>query len=281
MFLSTLSFAAANVLVKFLKDIPAMEIVMIRCLIVVAICFAGLRFAGEDWRGNNRKILLLRGIFGTTALGLFFLTLQRIPLANAMTLQYLSPIFTAIIAIFILKETVKFRQWIFYILAFGGVLMIEKFDSRVSYLFLFIGVFSAFCSGVAYNFVRTLRGKEHPLTVVLHFQLVGVIVGFLFTIFDWKTPVGLDWFFLFLIGIFSHFGQVFLTNAFQKERAASVAIINYTGLIYALLIGWFVFGEVQTLQSLFGMFIVVGSVILSLVYSKRQRDIESIESSIG
>jgi drug/metabolite transporter (DMT)-like permease len=240
-----------------------------------------LRYVREDWRGSNRKLLLLRGIFGTTALAFFFITLQNIPLASAMTIQYLSPIFTAIIAIFVLKESVKFSQWIFYVLAFVGVLMVEKFDPRVSFLYLLLGIFSAFCSGVAYNLVRTLRGREHPLIVVLHFQIVGVVVGFLFTIFNWETPVGWDWFFLLLIGIFSQLGQVFLTNAFQKERAASVAIVNYTGLIYALLIGWFVFGELQTLQSLMGMLLVVCSVVLSVIYSKRQRDVENLESSIG
>ena len=108
-----------------------------------------------------------------------------------------------------------------------------------------------------------------------------MIAGLLFTIFNWQTPHGFDWLFLFLVGFFSQFGQVFLTNAFQKERAASVAIVNYTELIYALLFGWFVFGEGQTLQSLTGMMLVVGSVILSVLYSKRRKDIESIESSIG
>jgi len=258
-----------------------MEIVLIRCSIAVAFCYAGLRYAGEDWRGSNRKLLLLRGVFGTTSLAFFFITLQNIPLASAMTIQYLSPIFTAIIAIFILKEPVKYLQWIFYFAALIGVLLIEKFDSRVSYFYLFIGIFAAFCSGVAYNLVRTLRGREHPLIVVLHFQIIGVIVGFLFTIFGWITPIGWDWFYLFLIGVFSQLGQIFLTNAFQKECAASVAIVNYTGLIYALLFGWFVFGEAQTLQSLSGMLLVVVSVILSVFYSKRQKDIESIESSIG
>ena len=281
MFLSTLSFALANVFVKELKHIPAMEIVFIRCLLAIAFCYAGLRYAKEDWRGSNHKLLLLRGIFGTTALAFFFITLQNIPLASAMTIQYLSPIFTAIIAIFVLKESLKFSQWIFYAAAFTGVLIVEKFDPRVSYFYLFLGIFSAFCAGVAYNLVRTLRGREHPLIVVLHFQIVGVIVGFLFTIFNWETPVSWDWFYLLLIGVFSQLGQIFLTNSLQKERAASVAIVNYTGLIYALLIGWFVFGEWQTLQSLMGMLLVVCGVVLSVIYSKRQKDIKSLESSIG
>jgi drug/metabolite transporter (DMT)-like permease len=281
MFLSTLAFALANVFVKQVSHLPTMEIVFFRCAFGVVFCYVGLRKAGAGWRGSNRKLLLMRGLFGTTALYLFFLTVKEIPLASAMTIQYLSPIFTTITAIFLLKERVKPVQWLFYAMAFAGVLFVEQFDTRVTLLFLAIGIVSAFFSAVAYNLVRTLREREHPLTVVLHFQLVGLIVGFLFTIFNWEMPTGWDWFYLFLIGVFSQLGQIFLTNALQRERAASVAIVNYTGLTYGLLIGWFVFGEAQTVESLLGMLFVVVGIVLSVIYSKRQKDIESIEATAG
>jgi drug/metabolite transporter (DMT)-like permease len=226
-------------------------------------------------------LLALRGFFGTTALVLFFLTLQNIPLASAMTIQYLSPIFTTVIAIFFLREHVKYVQWLFYAIAFAGVLLIEQFDPRISLFFLGIGIFSAFCSGVAYNLVRSLREREHPLMVVMHFQLVGFVTGFISLFFDWKTPVGRDWFYLALIGISSQLGQIFLTSAFQKEKASGIAIIAYSGLIYGLIIGWFVFGEQQVLASLSGMFLVVCGVILSVIYGKRRKEIEKIELSLG
>ena len=279
MFLSTLAFSLANVFVKQVSHIPAMEVVFFRTTIASTFCVIGLYRANADWRGSNRTLLLLRGIFGTTALFLFFLTLQNIPLASAMTIQYLSPIFTSIIAIFILSEKVRSMQWIFYALAFSGVLLIEQFDTRVSMFYLVIGIISAICSGIAYNLVRSLRGKEHPLTVVLHFQLVGVIVGTISLFFEWRTPTGWDWLYLFLVGVFSQLGQVFLTNALQKERVAGVAIINYTGLVYAVAIGWFVFGEMQTVTSMFGMLLVVFGVLLSVIYSNRKQALESIEST--
>ncbi len=279
MFLSTLAFSMANVFVKQVSHIPPMEVVFFRTTVASTFCIIGLYRAGADWRGSNRTLLLLRGIFGTTALYLFFVTLQNIPLASAMTIQYLSPIFTSIIAIFVLSEKVRSMQWIFYAIAFGGVLLIEQFDTRISLFFLVIGIISAFCSGVAYNLVRSLRGREHPLTVVLHFQLVGVVVGSISILFEWKTPTGWDWLYLFLIGVFSQLGQVFLTSALQKEKVAGVAIINYTGLVYALLIGSFVFGEIQTAESLAGMLLVVFGVLLSVVYSNRKQDLEKIEST--
>ena len=280
MFVSTLAFALANVFVKQVGHLPAMEIVFFRCGLGVMFCAVGLRKANADWRGSNRKMLFLRGLFGTIALYLFFTTVQNIPLASAMTIQYLSPIFTTIIAVFLLKESVRHLQWLFYAMAFAGVLLIEQFDARVSLYFLLLGVISAFCSGMAYNLVRRLREREHPLTVVLHFQLFGLIFGFLFILFEWQTPRGFDWLYLILIGIFSQIGQIFLTNALQREKAASVAIINYSGLIYGISIGWIVFGEIQTAASLFGMILVVGGVILSVFYSRR-RDIDKLEATAG
>lgn len=279
MFLSTLAFSLANIFVKQVSHLPAMEIVFFRTTIASTFCIIGLYRANADWRGSNHSLLLLRGVFGTTALVLFFITLQNIPLASAMTIQYLSPIFTSIIAIFILSEKVRSMQWIFYAIAFSGVLLIQQIDTRVSPFYLVIGIISAFCSGVAYNLVRSLRGREHPLTIVLHFQLVGVVAGFISLFFDWRTPAGWDWIYLFLIGVFSQLGQIFLTSALQKERVAGVAIINYTGLIYAVVIGWIVFGEMQTVESMLGMLLVVFGVLLSVVYSKRKQDLEKIEST--
>jgi drug/metabolite transporter (DMT)-like permease len=229
MFLSTLAFSVANILVKQVSHIPAMEVVFFRCTVASACCFIGLYRAKADWKGSNRTILLLRGTFGTIALYCFFLTLQNIPLASAMTIQYLSPIFTTIIAIFLLSEKVKALQWVFYAMAFSGVLFIERFDTRISL----------------------------------------------------KTPIGWDWFFLFLVGVFSQLGQIYLTSALQKEKAASVAIINYTGLVYALSIGFIVFGESQSVETMMGMSLVVLGVILSVFYGRRRREVENIEATAG
>lgn len=281
MFLSTLFFALANVFVKQISHLPAMEVVFFRCLIGTVFSFYGLRKANADWKGSNRTQLFLRGFFGTTALFCFFVTVQNIPLASAMTIQYLSPIFTSIIAIFLLKESVRAMQWIFYAIAFAGVLFIEQIDTRVSPFYLALGIISAFGSGMAYNLVRNLKEKEHPLTVVLHFQLVGLIAGFLFSIFNWRMPSGWDWLYLFLIGVTSQLGQIFLTNALQKEKAASVSIIVYSGLIYGISIGWIVFGEAQTIYSLFGMFLVVFGVVLSIFYNKRKVSAEALEVTKG
>ena len=281
MFLSTLAFFLANVCVKQVAHIPAMETVFFRCIIAGTLCIIGLTRARASIIGSNHTALLLRGVFGTTALYCFFLTLQNMPLASAQTIQYLSPIFTATIAIFVLSERVLPMQWLFYAIAFGGVLIIERVDTRISPFYLALGIVSAFCSGMAYNLVRSLREREHPLTVVLHFQLVGAVVGFVSLFFEWTTPQGFEWMWLLFVGVFSQIGQVFLTRALQSERVASVAIINYTGLIYAISIGWIVFGEAQGPFAIAGMLLVVLGVLLSVMYGRRRMRLDEIEATVG
>src|SRR3982750_1045501 len=89
MLLATLAFSVMNVFVKQLNRIPAMEIVFFRCLVSAAIFFVGIGRAGVDWKGNNNALLIARGASGTLALFMFFITLQNIPLATAVTIAYL------------------------------------------------------------------------------------------------------------------------------------------------------------------------------------------------
>jgi len=134
-----------------------MEIVFFRCFVSMLLCFQIIFKEKADWKGSNRSLLLARGIFGTIAVYTFFVTLHNIPLGTAVTIQYLSPIFTTIIAIFLLKEKVKPLQWIFFLISFTGVLVIKGFDSRISLTMLGVGIISALSSGFAYNMVRSLK----------------------------------------------------------------------------------------------------------------------------
>lgn len=273
MFFSAFSFSLMNVFVKQLSHIPAMEIVFFRCVVSAIACWIGLRGTNADYFGNNKLLLFLRGASGTTALFCFFITIQHVPLASGVTLSYLSPIFTTIIAIFLLSEKVKAIQWIFYAISFGGVFIIKGFDANFPTIYFITGILAAIFSGLAYNLVRSLKSKEHPLVIVLHFQIVGIIAGFLYILFDWKTPQGLDWIYLIATGILTQLGQVHLTHALQAEKVAQVSIVNYTGILYALIFGWLIFGEIYTLQTLIGITLVIAGVILSIIFNQRNNEI--------
>src|SRR5690606_2025282 len=108
---------------------------------------------------------ILRGVFGVTALTLFFYTLQKLPLGSAITIQYLSPIFTAFFAIFMLGEKMYKIQWLFFGISFAGIAVIKGFDPNISLPLFLMGLGSAIFAGLAYNCVRKVKDTDHPLVV--------------------------------------------------------------------------------------------------------------------
>jgi drug/metabolite transporter (DMT)-like permease len=281
MLLSTFSFALMNAVIKKLGNYPPMELVFFRCGVSMLLCFNILLRDKVDWKGSNRVRLIARGTFGTIAVYTFFVTIQNMPLGTAVTIQYLSPIFTTIIAIFLLKEKVKPWQWLFFIISFSGVLVIKGFDTRVSMVMLVIGIVSALASGFAYNMVRSLKEKEHPIVVVLHFQIVGAIIGFAFCIFNWRMPHGMEWIYLILTGVLTQIGQVNLTKALSLEKIAYVSVFNYLGIIYALGFSFILFGERYGWLTLAGIVVVITGVLLNFFYNRNQHAIVVEETLTG
>ena len=264
MLISTFAFSLMQLCVKFLNHLPAHELILFRSLISLVLSLGYLIPKRINPLGNNRKFLLLRGVFGVTALSLFFVTLQNIPLASAVTIQYLSPIFTAIIAIFLLGERMKRMQWLFFAIAFVGVALLKGFDERVSLFYLLLGVGSAFFAGAAYNCIRMVKDTDHPLVVVLYFPMVATPIMLVLTYFDWVTPIGWDWVLILLLGIFTQIGQVFMTRALQTEKANLVTSLKYLGSLYALVYGYFIFDETYGLVSLLGILLVLAGVLLNV-----------------
>lgn len=270
MLLATFFFSLMNVFVKMVPNIPAVEIVFFRSVVSLVLSYFFLARQRVSVWGNNKKILLFRGMSGSVALILYFTTLQYIPLASAVTIQFLSPIFTSILGIFIVRENVKPLQWLFFLLAFAGVIMVQGFDPRITTFYLVIGVVSAFFSGLAYNFIRKLKHTEHPLVIVFYFPLVTLPITGIYSAFDWVQPVGWEqWALLLLIGIFTQIAQYFMTKAYQSEELSKIASLKYLGIIYALGFGWVFFNETFNLLTYFGMTIVLVGVVLNIWYKHR------------
>ncbi|MGC6470225.1 MAG: DMT family transporter [Flavobacteriales bacterium] len=261
---STAAFALMQICVKFLPHIPAHELILFRSIISFVLSIGMLQKLGIPLLGNNKKVLLMRGIFGTTALLMFFYTLQNIPLASAVTLQYLSPIFTALFAAIFLKEKMQIRQWLYFGISFAGVAMIKGFDERISMTFMLIGICSAMFSGMAYTCIRQLKNTEHPLVVVLYFPLVAIPFMSVLSYLNWVTPQGTDWLYLLLMGIFTQIAQILMTKGLQSGIANKMISLKYVGTIYALSIGYLLFGESYGIMSLLGIAMVITGVVLNL-----------------
>lgn len=265
MLMATFYFAMMNIFIKAVTHLPAMEVVLFRCGISLLICFYYIKKEGIDWKGSNRRLLILRGVFGTAALYAYIVTIANMPLGTAITIQYLSPVFTTILAIFVLGERVKPIQWLFFLVSFAGVVVMKGVDDRIEITYLLIGILSAIGSACAYVTIRSLKQMEHPLVVVFHFQLIGTITGLGFSSFNFEMPSGMDWINLIMVGIFTQLGQVNMTRSLQLEKVAKVSILNYTGVIYATAAGFLIFGEHYSVGTLFGMLLVILGMVLSLL----------------
>ncbi len=261
--ISTIFFALMNIGVKYLDNIPAYEIVFFRALVSLVVCYFLIKKQKLNPWGNNKKYLILRGIAGTGGLMMYFYTLQQMPLASAVTIQYLSPIFTIIFAGFLLKEHPRSIQWLFFLISFMGVFFIKGFDPRVSVTDLIIGISAAVCSGFAYNFIRKLKEFDHPLVVVLYFPLVTVPIIGTYTLFHWVTPNLTELIILIGIGLTTTVAQIYMTKAYQLERAANISNFNYLGAVYAIIIGYFLFGEVISLLAYLGIGLIISGVLFS------------------
>ncbi len=267
--LSTIFFALMNIGVKNLDRIPATEIVFFRAFVTLIIGYILIKREGLSPWGNNKKILILRGLAGTIGLVLYFYTLQVMPLASAVTIQYMSPIFTIIIAGFMLKEPARPIQWLFFLISFIGVVMIKGFDTRITIPELALGLTAAVCSGFAYNFIRKLKGQDHHLVIVFYFPLVTVPVVGSYMAFHWVSPDPYEWLFLLFVGVTTTIAQIFMTMGYQAEKAANISNYNYLGSIYALAFGYFLFGELISIPAMLGLLlIIIGVVACSRCNSK-------------
>ncbi len=270
MIIATFSFSFLSVCVKYLKHIPAHELILFRSIISLVLSGIYLRKKQIPLLGNNKKLLILRGVCGTIALTLFFLAIHKIPLASAATIQYLSPIFTAIIGIYFLKEKVKNIQWLFFAIALSGVICIKGFDQNVNGFYVLIAVISAIFAGMAYNLVRSLKKTDHPVVIVFYFPLVATPIMVVWCLFDWVNPIGVDWLILILIGVLTQIGQVFMSKSLHLEKAAKTTSIKFLGTINALIFSIFFFKETYTWISIVGILLVSIGVIGNIYFSERK-----------
>lgn len=285
MLLSSLCFALVNLIVKVLagksglfpeiQDYPVYELIFFRSVISLVISIAIIRARKIPFFGNNRKWLLARGIFGATSLTLFFFTLQNLPIAIAIIVQYLSPVFTVIFAIFLQKEKVRPVQWIFFLIAIIGVGIIgygKNQDSSIHIIWLFMGLLSAILSGVAYNAIMKCRETDAPVTVVMYFPLVATPVMFCLMLFSgYIIPVGIEWVLLILIGVLTQIAQVSMTRAFNSASASKITPVKYVGAIYAVAIGYFIFDEELSFYATIGIILILTGVLLNtFIKSKRK-----------
>ena len=262
-------FGLINALVKFYSHIPSIQIVFFRSITTFIISFYFVKKNKIKIFNEHAKILFLRGLFGAVALILYFSTIQNIPLASAVTLLYLAPIFTVIIAIFLVKEKPVLMQWPFIIMSFVGAMVIKSYDPRVNLKYFLMGVTAAFCAGMAYNMIRILKDKVHTHLIILYFPLITIPFCVPFLIKSWVQLSLTDLAGMIVLGLATQIAQVYMTKAYQHSSASKISHFNYLTTVYALLAGVLFFNEQITYSGVIGLTLIIVGVLLSTKFSKK------------
>jgi len=151
-------------------------------------------------------------------------------------------------------------------MAFSGVLVLKGLDSNLNITGLILVLISSVFSGLVYVILSKIGSSEHPVVVVNYFMITATIIGAILSIGNWVNPIGVEWLFLFGLGVFGYFGQVYMTKAFQTAATNQVAPIKYVEVIFTLFLGIFWFGEIYTFWSILGIALIIGGLVLNIIY---------------
>ncbi|BBG65287.1 putative integral membrane protein [Hydrogenimonas sp.] len=249
--ISALNGAVAKILGD---DLSAMEIVFFRNIIGVLIILVTLRHTPALLPGGRLHLLLLRGLFGFSAMILFFYTITTIPLGEAITLNKTSPLFVAIIAFFLMKERLNLYAILALIVGFTGVVFIAKPTGLGMGFEHFLGLMGGFFAACAYATIKRIRDIYDARIIVLSFVGMGTLLPLLlfaaapyvdppeelaFLFPDFALPSSSRvWLLIGVMAVISTLSQWLLTKAYSLGRAGIVGAVSYANIPFAVGFGF-------------------------------------------
>lgn len=274
---AALMFALMGVCVKFASaHYSAMELVTYRCLVSIVITLVWARIAGVSLRTERVGMHLWRGIVGAVSLLAWFYSLAYLPVATAMTLNYMSSVW---IGAFVVGGALLYGKGdqphalLATVLAgFGGVVMVLRPAFEANQLWPgVIGLFSGMTAALAYLQVAALsRAGEPELRVVFYFAAIAAVIGFVGTVFTGFSAWNLEhalW--ILPIGILASLGQLMMTRAYASGATMLVANLQYSGIVFAALLGMIVFADQLPLIAWAGMIVIIVSGIAATYLRNR------------
>lgn len=283
---SVLVFIVMSAIVKSTSDhVPAGQAVFFRSLFAIPVIVAWLSLRGElatGLRTRNPLGHVWRGLAGTLAMGLGFAGLAYLPLPEVTAIGYAAPLLTVVFAAMFLGEEVRAFRITAVALGMTGVLIVlgprltvlsgEPAGHREAFgAMLVLG--GAVFAALAQVFVRKLVQVEQTPAIVFYFSLTATVLSLVTLPFGWVVPSPGEAALLVTAGLMGGVGQILLTSSYREAHASLVAPFDYASMLFALLIGYFVFSEVPSLTMLGGAALVVLAGIL-IIWRERQLGIE-------
>jgi len=281
MLASTLTFGLMAIFIRLASaDMPTWEIAFFRVafgfLILLTVLIWPLRTQPRpvhaflaSVRTRQLPRYLLRGAIGVAAMFCGFWAIAHLPLAQAIALNYSSPIFVTIAAILMLGERVRARRWAAVIVGFIGVLVIVRPYSQAFSVQSLVAVAAAVLSALVAVQIKQLSAIDKADTIVFWTYALWVPMTLLPTLFVWKTPQGIDWLWLVMAGLMGTAGQLLWTRALKLGEVSALTPISFTQLPVVTLAGWLLFDEIVDTPTMLG----AGIILASTFYSARRESL--------
>ena len=263
MFLASACFATMSAFIKGIgQELPIPELVFLRCLLAIPFLMFIVHLRQRPYIVKAKKLVILRTIFGMTAMFCFFYALTHMPLAECIFLGRTQPLLLALLSPFVIGEKAPLAAWLAIFTGICGVALIMQPQAAWSSVG-WVAVAGAAAAAMAHLMVRRLNATDFPLTIVFNFTVLTCIISGIWVFPRFVMPSISHWFFLLCVALFASLGQLFMTLAYQRDRAPAIASASYASVVLALFYGYFIWGEVpQTFTWIGGALIVSGGILL-------------------
>jgi drug/metabolite transporter (DMT)-like permease len=281
MLISALGFALMAACVKEVSGlgIPVLEIVAARAIVSGIISYADIKRKKISPWGHNKTLLIARGTVGSFALMFVYYAVTTLPLAEATVLQYLHPVFTAVLALYFLKESIQRSTIACIVISLLGLFIIIQpnlvqqdlqLDSAVQYPWISIGagVLGAFGSAVAYIIIKKLTKTDDSSVIIFYFPLVAFPISMIMLGSDFVMPSLAATGLLILVGIFTQVGQVGLTKALHSADANKATAYAYVQVLFSVFIGWAYFSEVPMATTIMGGGLIMFGALINIFWKR-------------
>ena len=264
MFLSVCAFSIMDLIVKWSDDYPLGQVIFFRGFFgIVLYYFVIPKERIRDFYFTKRPLLhFSRCFFGLAALLSIFTALRNLPLATVVSISFAAPIFTTIFSIFFLSERVGYFRWLAVFIGFIGILIIsEPGLSSLNVYYIFPVIFVLGMSYVAIS-IRQLSSTEPVWLISLFFSAAITIAGLLTLPFGWIMPSFYDLTLLSMIGFFGGVANLWLSQSYKFSEVSLVTPLKYLALVFAIVFGYLIWGEVPSVKTLVGAILVIASSII-------------------
>lgn len=273
--LSALLFALMGVAIREVSTSVNNEtVVFFRNLVGVLFFLPLLLVKGPaPFRTERLRSHLWRTGYGLAAMYCFFYAIAHLPLADAMLFTYSAPIFTPIVAYWLLKEPMTRRMLVASGIGFAGVLLVAKPSSAVLSGQALIGLASSILAAFAFVSIRQMSNTEPAFRIVFYFALFSALISAVPFAWSW-SPLNsseLNW--LLVVGLLATISQIVMSKAYSLASPALIGPFAYLAIVFAGVIAWLLWQETPDLTSICGAVLIFLASLVSVGRRKRLRHV--------